>query len=187
VHGALPLALPNRLPAKPRSVPPGVITARTVNLATGASAAATALPLPSSPHPVHGPAPSVRAAFPAAKGGGPGLVVWSDHTLSLTNGSQIAWSREEALASVVSTLFIDLPAAKGSAGNGGGGGGTAAAAPPQERGAAPEALRQWVRLQVLAVLVQFKLASEADQSEFLRLREALKWAAAGAAGGGAAA
>jgi hypothetical protein len=160
--------------------------ASTIDVATGKLVAAGTLPLPAAPYPVSGPAPSVRAAFPSAKALGPVLVVWSDHTLSLSRGGQIAWSREEALASVTSTLFIDLPAAKGSAGGDGDadtngkaakrgavkeGGGTAAGS--------EDRLKQWVRMQALAVLVQFKLASDTDRAEFLRLREALKCAGFG--------
>jgi hypothetical protein len=40
-------------------------------------------------------------------------------------------------------------------------------------------LKRWVRLQVLSVLVQFKLSSPQEHEEFLALRQALRWGPGG--------
>jgi len=96
------------------------------------------------------------------------LVIWSDHTLSYWRSDQIVWSREEALASVQSTMFIDLPSAKGAADGG------VAKRVRGEGGLVPEGLKKWWRMQGLAVLVQFKLGQEGDKAELVRLREELR-------------
>ena len=177
------------------------VAVREVDAVTGAERAKFAVPPPTAPYPVHGPAPAVRAAFPAARAGAGGaagarpvLIVWSDHTLSLAaaggagDGAEVAklaWSREEALASIHSTLFIDLPAAKGAALGAKGGaaakgiGEPAAAAADAAAAAAAapaqgDALKQWLRVQLLAVMVQFKLGGDAEEAELLRLRAALR-------------
>jgi hypothetical protein len=111
------------------------------------------------------------------------LLLWSDDQLTLVSGGEVTWTREEALAAGTINLFIDLPAARR----------TAAAAAADAAGSSPAAsaasagllgllrdnqkLKRWVRLQVLSVLVQFKLSSQPEQDEFLQLRQALRWAA----------
>ncbi|KAI8475054.1 MAG: hypothetical protein J3K34DRAFT_456487 [Monoraphidium minutum] len=137
------------------------------------------LPPPPEAHPVHGPPAAVRAAFPATKAGGalpskgpqPLLAVFDDHTLVHYAGGAAAWAREEALASVTATLFIDLPAAKG--GDEAGGGNDGVNGGKSGGGLVPERTRRWVRMQALAVMVQFKLGAEEDAAELIRLREEL--------------
>ncbi|GBF96686.1 ER membrane complex subunit 1 [Raphidocelis subcapitata] len=157
----------------------GRVAVSAVDVSTGAASPSAPLPPPAAPHPVHGPPPAVRAAFPSPNAAAGALVVWSDHGLSLFRGGALAWTREEALASVAAVEFIDLPAARGAAA--GAKGGAAAAALREGGGAAAAAggagaadgLRRWVRMQALAVMVQFKLGSDQDAAELVRLREEL--------------
>lgn len=141
--------------------------------------------VPAAAYPTSGPAPRVVAAWlDAHKYRGPDsskagalkgcqlVLLWSDDQLSYVSGRQLLWSREEALAASISNLIIDLPAAR-----------QAAAAAGQQGGAAgllgllqdQAKLKRWVRLQVLSVLVQFKLSTQQEQEEFLVLRQELRW------------
>lgn len=107
------------------------------------------------------------------------LVLWSDDKVSYVEQGTEAWAREEALASGSSTLMIDLPAALAPADGSTSDGGASIAGPKKQQGVLGllqdrEALKQWVRLQVLSVLIQFRLNSDAEKEEFLHLRSALR-------------
>lgn len=136
-----------------------------------------------------GPAPSItavwldaqkcgKAASSSGKNSKPLLkacqlvLLWSDDQLSFVANSSITWNREEALASTQSSIMIDLPAARAAAAQAGSSrGGLLGLLQDQQR------LKRWVRLQVLSVLVQFKLNHDHEKEEFYELRQALRYAA----------
>lgn len=180
-HSFLTTNLPSTRSSPPLSpIPFPAIATKTVDTSTGAPLSTSALVPPSPGHPVHGPPATIKASFPAASKPDPKghpspltLLVWSDHMLSLERGGNIIWSREEALAGVVSTVFIDLPAAKG-AGAGEGVGVGRAAGGGGSGGLIPDGMKAWWRMQALAVLVQFKMGTEDDKTELMRLRGELR-------------
>lgn len=99
------------------------------------------------------------------------VISCSDGQLSFIANNTVTWSREEALASTQTSLVIDLPAAAAAA---------AVQAGSSSRGGLlgllqdREKLKRWVRLQVLAVLVQFKLNHEHEKAEHFELRQELR-------------
>jgi hypothetical protein len=110
------------------------------------------------------------------------LLLWSDDSLTFVEDGEVVWGREEALASVSSSLLVELPTGKaaapkgaaasdddGSSGSSGGSkGGLLGFLQDRDR------LRSWVRLQMLSVLVQFKLNTDAERGEFDSLRQQLR-------------
>lgn len=168
-----------------------------LSAASGEQLKQAELQLPAPAYPVSGPAATVVAAWldaskrkdtPSSSSSSTGgvlagcrlLVLWSDDQLTYVEDGGVMWSREEALASGSSSLISELPSAKGavrggdgqdssrSSGGGGGKGGLLGLLQDQDR------LKQWVRLQVLGVYVQFKLNTDAEKEEFYALRQALR-------------
>lgn len=98
-------------------------------------------------------------------------LAWDDAALTMVTDQGQAWRREEALASITASLFVDLPAAAPSAAAGlAREGGIAAASAMAVNGR----LKAWLRMQLLSVLVQFQLASPQEQGELTALRQALR-------------
>jgi hypothetical protein len=158
------------------------------------------LQLPAPTYPLSGPAATVVAAWldsskrkdtPSSSSSSSSgvlsgcrlLVLWSDDQLTYVEDGEVVWSREEALASVSSNLISELPSAKATLSSGdeqddssssssttssSGKGGLLGLLQDRER------LKQWVRLQVLGVYVQFKLNTDAEKEEFYALRQALR-------------
>lgn len=111
------------------------------------------------------------------------LVLWSDDRLSFIERGEEAWAREEALAAGTSSLMVDLPAARAdqaSDADADADSASTAAAGSKKGGGVlgllqdKDAFKQWVRLQVLSVLIQFKLNTDPEREEFLQLRQALR-------------
>jgi hypothetical protein len=173
------------------------VTVQLVDTASGSIVETAHVAVPVAAHPTSGPAPHVVAAWlDAGKRNGAAagssalqgcrlLLLWSDDQITLVSAGKVAWTREEALGAGTSNLFIDLPAARRAAATAADSAGTS---PPASAASAGllgllrdnEKLKRWVRLQVLSVLVQFKLSSQQEQEEFLQLRQALRWVAAAA-------
>lgn len=98
-------------------------------------------------------------------------LAWDDHALTMVAAQGQAWRREEALASITASLFVDLPAAAPSAAAGLAREGRITATSAM---VANSRLKAWLRMQLLSVLVQFQLASPQEQGEFMSLRQALR-------------
>jgi hypothetical protein len=177
-----------------------------VDAATGTEAEAADVPVPPPAYPVAGPPAHVVAVWLDASrrgssSGGTGaaalhgcrlLVLWSDDQLSFVEGGQQVWMREEGLASGVTSLMVDLPAARAAdkaaaaaaaaAGDTGADSASSAsttAALKQGGGVLGlvrdrEVFKRWARLQVLSVLIQFKLNTGPEREEFLQLRQSLR-------------
>lgn len=118
------------------------------------------------------------------------LLLWSDHQIVFVSNNTAQWTREEGLASGSSSVVVELPSVKGdkaaagaAGGAAGGASGVSAAAggSSSSRGgvwgllADSSKFKRWVRLQVLSVLVQFKLNTQPEKEEFLDLRQELRW------------
>jgi hypothetical protein len=109
------------------------------------------------------------------------LVQWSDDQLTYIEDGAVAWSREEALASTTSNLIVELPTAKAVQGAGAGDDeGSSSSGSGSSKGGLlsflqdKERLKQWMRLQLLSVYVQFKLDKDREKEEFYQLRQALR-------------
>jgi len=165
-----------------------------LSAATGEEVAAADLAVPAPAHLTSGPAPTVTAAWLAASGDskavcgsskGAGLagcqllVLWSDDQLSFIGDGKVTWSREEALATVSSSLLVELPSAKAAAGSsddeGSSSSGSSSKAGLLGLLQDKERVQRWMRLQVLGVLVQFKLNTDAEKEEFYQLRQTLRY------------
>lgn len=166
-----------------------------LSAATGEELSAADLAVPAPAHPTSGPAPTVTAAWLAASddskaicgsskssglAGCQLLVLWSDDQLTYVEGGKVTWSREEALATVSSSLLVELPSAKAAAGSndeeGSSSSGSSSKAGLLGLLQDKERVQQWMRLQVLGVLVQFKLNTDAEKEEFYQLRQTLRYA-----------
>jgi hypothetical protein len=171
------------------------VTVQLLDASSGDKVETATVAVPAAANPTSGPAPRVVAAWlDASKRNGAAaasgsnalqgcrlLLLWSDDQITFASGGEVVWSREEALASVNSNLFIDLPAARRAAVAAAAG--SAGGSPPAPAAASAgllgllrdkDKLKRYVRLQVLSVLVQFKLSSQQEQEEFLQLRQALR-------------
>lgn len=157
-----------------------------LDTSSGQLSAATTLQLPAVPYPQSGPSHRVSAVWLNADKcraaaadsemkltkGCQLVLLWSDDQLSFVSNQTVTWTREEALAAGTSSTIIDLPAA------------ISAAASSQQQGSSKggligllqdkEKLKRWVRLQVLSVLVQFKLNHAEEAVEYHELRQALR-------------
>jgi hypothetical protein len=181
---------------------------QTISLPSGDEISSEAIAVPKPQYPTEGPVPAVQKVFlQCPKRGGTNcsaVVTLADQQVLLIREGKVQWAREECLASLKRTAFMDLPAkrAVGSSGSsrglegqqgtraaaGGGGGGRSTG---QKEGGDNAVVKQdswwadilgvdegqfkrWVRLQMLSVLVQFKLNTETEKMELFELRQALR-------------
>jgi hypothetical protein len=170
------------------------LSIKLVSAADGAELETADVQVPAPSHPVSGPAATVVAAWldaskrkasSSSKGGALTgcrlLILWSDDQLIYVEDGEVAWSREEALATGSSSLIAELPTAKAAAGGPEAEDSSSGSSSGSSKGGLlgllqdKERMKQWVRLQVLGVYVQFKLNTDAEKEEFHQLRQALRW------------
>jgi hypothetical protein len=170
------------------------LSIKLVSAADGAEFGTAVVQMPAPSYPVSGPAATVVAAWldaskckasGSSKGGALSgcrlLVLWSDDQLTYVEDGEVAWSREEALATGSSSLISELPTAKAAAGGADAEDSSSGSSSGSSKGGLlgllqdKERMKQWVRLQVLGVYVQFKLNTDAEKEEFYQLRQALRW------------
>ena len=185
------------------------LSLQTISLPSGDELSVETIPFSDLQHLIEGPAAAVKKVFlqcPKRSGTScTAVVTLADHQLLLVKDGAVQWVREEALASLTRTVFMDLPAkggggstgasrglegqqqGTGAAAGGGGGGEDGVQQEGGERGVGEQRawwasvlgvdegqVKRWVRLQLLSVLVQFKMNTEAEKMELFELRQALR-------------
>eukprot|EP00798_Chlamydomonas_sp_ICE-L_P006703 gene6703-3373_t len=102
------------------------------------------------------------------------LMVSKDHYVSLHQQGVTVWGREEALGTVTSTLFLDLPGPAASSAQGAEEGAADASAAANVKKTSQSNFEKFLYMQFLGVKDQFKIHTAEESSILVNLRHQLK-------------